>query len=75
MPTELTLTPTDYEVLKRIPWEWWDENACGADIAVAIDRKSGDVLRRMARFVHVGLAERRGGTTIADKTEIRRLAK
>lgn len=75
MPAELTLTPTDYEVLKRIPVEWYDENVVGAEIAQALSQRSGVVLRRIASFVRVGIVERRGGTTIAAKTEISRVGK
>lgn len=75
MPAEITLTPADYDVFRRIPVEWFDENVCGAEIAQALDQKSGVVLRRIASFIRVGLVERRRGHRIAAQMEIRRVGK
>jgi hypothetical protein len=75
MPDQLTLTPGDYEVFKRIPEVWWDENVVGAEIALRLEQRSGAVLRRIASFVRVGIVERRRVHTIAPKMEIRRVGK
>ena len=75
MPDELTLTPEDYAVFSRVPVEWMDENYIGAEIAQVIGARSGVVMRRIERFVAVGLVERRGGRTLTAKTEVRRVGK
>jgi hypothetical protein len=75
MPAELTLTPADYDVYRRIPEVWWDENVVGAEIAQRTNQRSGVVLRRIASFVRGGIVERRGGATIAAKTEIKRVGR
>lgn len=75
MPADVTLTPNDYHVLSRIPIEWWDENVTGAEIAQTLRLSSGDVLRRIARLVRLGLAERRHAATGPVTSEIRRIGK
>lgn len=59
MPTEITLTPGEYAVLQRVPSTWWDENVAGAEIGRALGISSGLALRRIARFVTLGLVRRR----------------
>lgn len=73
MPADLTLTKDDYAVFSRIPLEWMDENFVGAEIAQALGIKSGVALRRLSRFVAVGIVERRPGRDVREKTEIRRI--
>lgn len=75
MPAELTLTLADYVVLNAVPFEWTDENFVGAEIARGLDVKSGVTMRRISRFVAVGLVERRPGAAVAEKTEVRRIVK
>jgi hypothetical protein len=73
MRAGLTFTPTDYDVFKRIPIEWWDEHAATVEIAQATGTKTGIIGRRIGRFVTVGVVERRGGRSLQAKTEIRRV--
>lgn len=75
MPVDVTLTPGDLAVLKRVPREWWNENVAGAEIAFALATTSADTLRRISRLVTIGLIQRRHGARGPIISEIRRIAK
>lgn len=75
MQTDAALAPRDIAVLKRIPREWWDENVVGAEVAMALATTSGDTLRRISRFVMLGLVQRRHAARGPVTSEIRRLGK
>lgn len=71
MQTETTLTPDDFHVFEKIPIEWWDEIAAGAEIAQVLRLKSGNVLRRIARLEiadHAGHRHSRPIRRISDVT-------
>lgn len=75
MPADLTLTPADYAVFSRVPVKWLDENYVACEIAQAIEQRTGVVMRRVQRFVVLGIVERRGGRSLTAKTEIRRVSR
>lgn len=73
MPPGITLAPGDFAVLNRIPLDWWDENIAGAEISRALEKTSGDTMRRISRLVTLGLVQRRHNERGAVSSEIRRL--
>lgn len=75
MQTETTLTPDDFHVFEKIPVEWWDELAAGAEISQVLRLRSGNVLRRIARLVRLGLVERRHSASGSVMSEIRRIGR
>jgi predicted transcriptional regulator len=75
MRDDFAMSESDAAVYKRIPTEWADEMITGADIALALERSSGDVMRRISRFVSLGFVQRKHGRRGRFSSDIRRVKK
>lgn len=73
--TDALLTKLTYEVLKRVPSDWWAEQDAKREIADALGLTFSDVARRMQSLIRMRLVERRKRNTIEPVTEIRRVGK
>lgn len=72
---EIGLAKETYDLLKRIPHTWIDE-AAAVDGLVSATTYSALCVRKRLEFLRkAGLVERRRGSTIDRKPEIRRIAK
>jgi hypothetical protein len=72
---DVTLAPETYDVLTRVPLDWWSVMDTEHAIATATNRSLGDVRRRLTHLRGLKLIEYRRRQTIAPAFEIRRVAK
>jgi hypothetical protein len=75
MTDDITLTKDSYEVLKRVPVDWWDEVGVLEEIGVALKLRATVVKIRIQHLVRLRLVERRRRLTIDATPEIRRVGK
>lgn len=73
--SSVTLTKDDYEVLRRVPAEWWPEEEVLTEISIATLRAKRVIRGRFTEFRRLSLIERRVRQTIEPVAEVRRIAK
>lgn len=75
MTDDITLTKDTYEVLKRVPADWWNEDEVVLEISVALLQPRSRITKRLAHLLALHLVEKRRRQTIAPAIEIRRVGK
>lgn len=75
MVTDVLLTPETYQVLARVPLEWWDEAEVSREICIALGQAQKGVRCRLQVLRSLGLIERRRSPRIEGGTQIRKIAK
>jgi RIO-like serine/threonine protein kinase len=75
MTEDITLTKDTYEVLKRVPADWWNEDEVKLEIGVALGMPPSRVTKRLAHLLQLRLVEKRRRPTITPTMEIRRVGK
>jgi hypothetical protein len=75
MVEDVTLSLDTYNVFKRVPECWWNEDEVIASIALSVVSPKKPIAARLAYLSSVGLVERRNSPTITHEREIRRTEK